>query len=115
MSIVEFNGGPITHRYLMNKSKHDLSTMYMDLLRCLRHETLREPEGWFLHSAQHQHTGVHCLGDTHDPLPHVDGAWWVEFQRYPTGGRLARGRGRSLAEAWQNARDAVAAIERRTA
>lgn len=32
MSIVEFNGGPITHRYLMGKSKFDLARMYMDLL-----------------------------------------------------------------------------------
>ena len=33
MSIVEFNGGPVTHRYLMNKTKSELASMYMDLLR----------------------------------------------------------------------------------
>lgn len=33
MAIVEFHGGTITHRYLMNKSKHDLARMYMELLR----------------------------------------------------------------------------------
>ena len=33
MSIVEFKGGTINHRYLMNKSKSDLSSMVMDYLR----------------------------------------------------------------------------------
>jgi len=32
MSIVEFHGGPITMRYLENKSKRELARMYMDLL-----------------------------------------------------------------------------------
>jgi len=32
MAIIEFNGGPITHRYLMNKTKNDLARMYMELL-----------------------------------------------------------------------------------
>lgn len=39
MSIVEFHGGPITHRYLMNKSKHDLARMVLDGLE--REEKLR--------------------------------------------------------------------------
>ena len=33
MSIVEYKGGPITHRYLMNKSKDELATMVMRTLR----------------------------------------------------------------------------------
>lgn len=33
MSIIEFNGGPITHKYLMGKTKWELAIMYMDLLR----------------------------------------------------------------------------------
>lgn len=33
MSIVEYHGGTITHRYLMNKSKTDLANMYLELLR----------------------------------------------------------------------------------
>ncbi len=32
MAVFEIHGGPITHRYLMNKSKHDLARMYMELL-----------------------------------------------------------------------------------
>lgn len=32
MSIVEYRGGPITHRYLMNKSKDELATMVMRTL-----------------------------------------------------------------------------------
>jgi hypothetical protein len=32
MSIVEVCGGPITHRYLMGKSKSDLAHAYMGLL-----------------------------------------------------------------------------------
>lgn len=30
MSIVEVKGGPITHRYLMNKSKSDLAHMILE-------------------------------------------------------------------------------------
>lgn len=30
----EIRGGRITHRYLMGKSKYELATMYMDLLKC---------------------------------------------------------------------------------
>lgn len=33
MTVVEYRGGPVTHRYLMNKSKHDLARLYMELLR----------------------------------------------------------------------------------
>lgn len=38
MSRVEFRGGPVTHSYLMNKSKHDLARMYMELLDVLERE-----------------------------------------------------------------------------
>jgi len=40
VSIIEFHGGPITHRYLMNRSKADLARMYMQLLDSL--ETKRQ-------------------------------------------------------------------------
>ena len=33
MAIIEIIGGPITHKYLMGKTKHDLADMYMRLLR----------------------------------------------------------------------------------
>ena len=33
MAIIEVIGGPITHRYLMGKSKSELSYMYLRLLR----------------------------------------------------------------------------------
>ena len=33
MSVFEYHGGPITHHYLMKKSKSELASMYMDLLR----------------------------------------------------------------------------------
>lgn len=33
MAVIEINGGPITHRYLMGKTKDDLANMYMRLLR----------------------------------------------------------------------------------
>lgn len=33
MAIIEIHGGPITHRYLMKKSKDELATLYMRLLR----------------------------------------------------------------------------------
>lgn len=42
MSIVEFRGGPITHRYLMGKSKADLARMYMQLLEAME----RDREGF---------------------------------------------------------------------
>ena len=32
-AFIEFNGGPITHKYLMGKTKWELASMYMDLLR----------------------------------------------------------------------------------
>ncbi len=32
MTIVEFFGGRITHKYLMNKTKWELACMYMELL-----------------------------------------------------------------------------------
>lgn len=33
MAVIEINGGPITHRYLMGKTKDELASMYMRLLR----------------------------------------------------------------------------------
>ena len=33
MVIIEIHGGPINHRYLMKKSKDELASMYMRLLR----------------------------------------------------------------------------------
>ncbi len=33
MAIIEIHGGPINHRYLMKKSKDELASMYMRLLR----------------------------------------------------------------------------------
>jgi len=38
VSRVEFRGGPVTHSYLMNKSKYDLARMYMELLDVLERE-----------------------------------------------------------------------------
>lgn len=35
MSVVEFRGGPVTHRYLMSKTKHDLARLYLGLLDAL--------------------------------------------------------------------------------
>ena len=32
MGIIEFYGGRITHKYLMNKTKYDLARMYLELL-----------------------------------------------------------------------------------
>lgn len=40
MGIIEFNGCPITHKYLMGKTKWELASMYMELLRL--HENLRK-------------------------------------------------------------------------
>lgn len=40
MAIIEIIGGPITHKYLMGKTKHELADMYMRLLR----ETARDAE-----------------------------------------------------------------------
>lgn len=38
MAVFEIHGGPITHRYLMNKSKHDLARMYMELMAARNRE-----------------------------------------------------------------------------
>lgn len=32
MAIIEFRGGPITHKHLMGKRKDDLARMYIELL-----------------------------------------------------------------------------------
>lgn len=64
---------------------------------------LEAPNGWFLHKMEHQHTDVRYVGDIHEPLPHADGAWMVQFQKYPNGGYLIEARGHSMSEAWINA------------
>ncbi|WP_191126165.1 hypothetical protein [Mesorhizobium sp. B2-1-2] len=67
-----------------------------------------EPEGWFLDRANHGHTRIVYNGDKHEPLPHAEGPWTVEFQRLPYGGRLTGARGKTFREAWENACAAVA-------
>lgn len=64
---------------------------------------LEAPNGWFLYKAEHQHTSITFRGDIHELLPHKDGPWLVAFQIYPNGGRLTKGRGFSLEEAWEKA------------
>lgn len=44
MSIVEISGGPVTHRYLMNKSKPDIASLAMDLLRVAEKRATRIAE-----------------------------------------------------------------------
>lgn len=61
-----------------------------------------EPEGWFLWRAEHQHSIITQVGESHQPLPFLEGPWLVEFQRYPSGGLRAQGRGKTLREAWEN-------------
>lgn len=64
---------------------------------------LEAPNGWFLYRAEHQHTAIMYREDHHEPLPHKDGPWLVQFQKYPKGGLLTEGRGHSLEEAWSKA------------
>lgn len=45
MAIIEFNGGPITHKYLMNKTKWELASMYMELLRLYEKERTHNDKG----------------------------------------------------------------------
>ena len=40
MAIVEFHGGPITHRYLMRKTKDDLISLYFEYGKILLHAPL---------------------------------------------------------------------------
>ena len=46
MSIVEFNGGRITHKYLMGKTKSELARMYLDLLDCHEYATFSRDEAY---------------------------------------------------------------------
>ena len=71
-------------------------------------EQLIAPDGWFLHAAAHQHSGIRHVGDTHTPLPYAEGPWLVEFQKLPTGGLLTGARGKTLSEAWANAAAVIA-------
>lgn len=70
-----------------------------------------EPEGWFLYHAANEHTRIVYNGDKHEPMPHAEGPWKVEFQRLPHGGRLTGARGKTFREAWENACAAVAVRE----
>lgn len=65
---------------------------------------LEAPIGWFLLKMEHQHTGIMYRGDIHEPLPHATGPWFVEFQKYPSGGRATSARGHTMEEAWSNAK-----------
>lgn len=64
---------------------------------------LEAPQGWFLYSAAHEHTKITFATDFHVPLPHPEGPWLVQFQKYPKGGNLQEGRGHTLIEAWEKA------------
>lgn len=75
---------------------------------------LEAPNGWFLLKAEHQHTRIVYDTDTHEPVPIVGGPWYVEFQKYPKGGRMTSGRGYSLEEAWRNAAEACVAYDLET-
>jgi len=75
---------------------------------------LEAPNGWFLLKAEHQHTAIRYATDFHEPLTHADGPWYVQFQKYPKGGRATEGRGHSLEEAWKNACDHVLQRETKT-
>jgi hypothetical protein len=70
---------------------------------------LKEPEGWFLMKAEHQHKGIRFASDVHEPVQMPEGPWEVTFQRYPKGGLATSGRGHSLEEAWSNASKAAVA------
>lgn len=72
---------------------------------------LEEPHGWFLLKAAHQHTAIIYRGDTHQPIGHHEGDWYVQFQRYPDGGRATDARGHTLEEAWNNATQACLAVD----
>lgn len=68
---------------------------------------LKEPKGWYLERAVHQHEGHRSVDQTVEPLPHANGPWEVRFQIKKGGGLLTTGRGRTLEEAWGKALDAV--------
>ena len=44
MAIVEFHGGRITHKYLMNKTKWELARMYLELLELYEAQTKEQPK-----------------------------------------------------------------------
>lgn len=69
---------------------------------------LTEPDGWFLMRAAHEHTKITYATDLHEPLSPYGNSWVVEFQMF-TGGNLTCGYGCTLAEAWENALEAVRA------
>jgi len=60
MAIIEIHGGPINHRYLMKKSKDDLASMYMRLLRDTEHDAKdAERYRWLRDKCNHVRVGVH--------------------------------------------------------
>lgn len=52
MSKISFEGGEITYKYLMNKSKNDLSRMYLELLTEFKQ----------LQNTAHNNDYTKCLG-----------------------------------------------------
>ena len=44
MTIIEFHGGPITHRYLMRKTKDDLLSLYFEYGKIVQHAPLGRDE-----------------------------------------------------------------------
>jgi len=84
MAIVEYHGGPITHRYLMNKTKHDLASMYMELLR-IRERDLADAQRWraFESSARFKMMGSANFDHSAYPevsvKPDVDPRDWLHF------------------------------------
>lgn len=57
MTIVEIKAGPLTHRYLMKKSKSDLASMFIEYAK------LTNNDGWsrFTHAElTAKHTGYTC-------------------------------------------------------
>lgn len=72
---------------------------------------LEAPNGWFLLEMRHEHTPIRFATDHHEPVQKEGGAWYVQFQKYPKGGRATSARGNSMEEAWKNACEAVARVE----
>lgn len=72
MAIIEIIGGPITHKYLMGKTKHEIADMYMRLLR----ETARDAEDaaryrWLRNSPSHHFFVTRFVGGA--TIPRYEG------------------------------------------
>lgn len=72
---------------------------------------LEAPNGWFLLEARHEHTPIRFTTDTHEPVDTEGGPWFVNFQKYPKGGRATSGRGHTLEEAWKNASEKCVKVD----